>query len=58
MVVSGVPARNADRHAGEVANMALDLVTAAKVFVIPHVDEPLRIRIGIHSGKRGGPRNH
>ncbi|ELU11951.1 hypothetical protein CAPTEDRAFT_165186 [Capitella teleta] len=51
MVVSGVPQRNGDRHASETAGMAVDLVAASEVFVIPHMPkEPLKIRVGMHSG--------
>ncbi|KAJ8305357.1 hypothetical protein KUTeg_015902 [Tegillarca granosa] len=51
MVVSGIPLRTTF-HAREVSNMALDLVEACKVFVIPHKPgEPLKVRVGLHSGK-------
>ena len=51
MVVSGVPRVNGDNHAGEIARMALQLLAASKIFVIPHKpNTELRIRIGIHSG--------
>ena len=51
MVVSGVPARNGDAHAKEVALMSIDLVKACASFIIPHFpEEPLKIRVGIHSG--------
>lgn len=51
MVVSGIPTRTAF-HAREIANMALEIVAACKVFVIPHrPSEPLKIRVGLHSGK-------
>jgi class 3 adenylate cyclase len=52
MVVSGVPVRNGDNHAGEVASMSLELLRAIKNFQIRHrSDETLKLRIGIHSGK-------
>ena len=52
MVVSGVPQRNGSQHAGEIANMALDLVKVCETFIIPHrPDQKLKIRAGIHSGK-------
>ncbi|XP_059841196.1 uncharacterized protein LOC132402335 [Hypanus sabinus] len=51
MVVSGVPKENGLNHAGEIANMALDLVSVCRSFVIPHMpDKKLKIRAGIHSG--------
>ncbi|XP_074039726.1 guanylyl cyclase at 32E [Leptinotarsa decemlineata] len=51
MVVSGLPLRNGDRHAGEVASMALHLLTKIKKFQIKHRQgEVLQLRIGIHSG--------
>lgn len=51
MVVSGLPIRNGDRHAGEIASMALHLLSKIKKFQIKHrQDEILQLRIGIHSG--------
>ncbi|XP_071105845.1 receptor-type guanylate cyclase Gyc76C-like [Haliotis cracherodii] len=51
MVVSGLPVKNGDNHAGEIASMALDLLTAIKKFEIPHrANDTLKLRIGIHSG--------
>ncbi|XP_057667312.1 receptor-type guanylate cyclase Gyc76C-like isoform X1 [Diorhabda carinulata] len=51
MVVSGLPIRNINRHAGEVASMALDLLSAVKNHCISHKpNEPLKLRIGIHTG--------
>ncbi|XP_033118617.1 atrial natriuretic peptide receptor 2-like [Anneissia japonica] len=51
MVVSGLPNRNGDRHAGEIASMALDLIRVCNTFIIPHKpDTKLLIRAGIHSG--------
>lgn len=51
MVVSGVPSENGDKHAGEIARMALKLLSATDSFVIPHrPDTKLRIRIGLHTG--------
>lgn len=49
--VSGLPLRNGDRHAGEIASMALDLLNAVKNRNIPHKPkERLKLRIGIHTG--------
>ena len=51
MVVSGLPLRNGDNHAGEIASMSLHLLRAIKSFKIRHLpDEVLKLRIGIHSG--------
>ncbi|XP_001509130.2 atrial natriuretic peptide receptor 1-like [Ornithorhynchus anatinus] len=51
MVVSGIPKENGILHAGEIASMALDLVSVCKNFRIPHKpNTQLRIRGGIHSG--------
>lgn len=51
MVVSGVPRANGDKHAGEIAKMALKLMECCKTFTIPHrPDTKLEIRAGIHSG--------
>ena len=52
MVVSGLPIRNGNRHAGEVGTFALDLLHIVRNFQIPHIpDKQLQLRIGIHSGK-------
>ncbi|XP_053728873.1 atrial natriuretic peptide receptor 2-like [Synchiropus splendidus] len=51
MVVSGVPEENGINHAGEIASMALDLVSVCHSFKIPHKPTTqLKIRAGIHSG--------
>ena len=51
MVVSGIPRPNGDRHAGEIAKMALKLMVCCENFTIPHKpDIRLQIRAGIHSG--------
>ncbi|KAK5863064.1 hypothetical protein PBY51_000122 [Eleginops maclovinus] len=51
MVVSGLPERNGDRHADEIAKMALDLVAAVRQVSIPHMpNERLQLRAGIHTG--------
>uniref|UniRef100_A0A672JPU0 Guanylate cyclase n=1 Tax=Salarias fasciatus TaxID=181472 RepID=A0A672JPU0_SALFA len=53
MVVSGVPQENGINHAGEIASMALDLVSVCHAFKIPHKpNTQLKIRAGIHSGTR------
>nr|CAD7457814.1 unnamed protein product [Timema tahoe] len=51
MVVSGLPLKNGDRHAGEIASMSLDLLEAIKVHRIAHrPNDVLKLRIGIHTG--------
>ncbi|XP_006863562.1 PREDICTED: retinal guanylyl cyclase 1 [Chrysochloris asiatica] len=51
MVASGLPQRNGQRHAAEIANMALDILSAVGSFRMRHMREvPVRIRIGLHSG--------
>uniref|UniRef100_A0A0R3VYV4 Guanylate cyclase n=1 Tax=Taenia asiatica TaxID=60517 RepID=A0A0R3VYV4_TAEAS len=53
MVASGLPVRNARRHTGVVATMALDLLSVCGTFTIKHLLEvPLRLHIGLHSGPR------
>ncbi|XP_066906128.1 guanylate cyclase 32E [Halyomorpha halys] len=51
MVVSGLPVRNCDQHAAEIATMSLDLLNAVDRFKIRHrPNEKLKLRIGLHSG--------
>lgn len=51
MVVSGLPVRNGDLHAREIARMALALLSKVHNFVIKHrPEEKLKLRIGLHSG--------
>ncbi|XP_036404361.1 retinal guanylyl cyclase 2 [Megalops cyprinoides] len=51
MVASGLPVPNGNRHAAEIANMALDILSAVGTFKMRHMpDVPVRIRIGLHSG--------
>ncbi|XP_053674113.1 uncharacterized protein LOC128724409 [Anopheles nili] len=51
MVVSGLPQRNGNRHAGEIAMMSLDLVCGISGFTIPHMkNRTLEIRVGINTG--------
>ncbi|XP_062545838.1 guanylate cyclase 32E [Armigeres subalbatus] len=52
MVVSGLPIRNGDRHAGEIASLALHLLNSLSNLEIRHRSgEFVQIRIGIHSGQ-------
>lgn len=51
MVVSGLPTRNGDLHAREIARLSLALLNAVLNFRIRHrPDKKLLLRIGIHSG--------
>lgn len=51
MVASGLPKRNGDRHAVDIAHMALDMLSFVKTFELLHLPGiPLWIRIGVHSG--------
>ncbi|KAK6184927.1 hypothetical protein SNE40_007276 [Patella caerulea] len=51
MVASGLPQRNGNRHAQEIARTSLALLKAIDTFQIRHLpDEKLRLRIGLHSG--------
>ena len=52
MVVSGLPERNGDLHAREIARMSLMLLEAVLSFKVRHrPKEQLKLRIGIHSGR-------
>ncbi|XP_034243092.1 guanylate cyclase 32E, partial [Thrips palmi] len=51
MVASGLPVRNAGRHAGEIASMALRILSRIRRFEVRHrKGEAVQLRIGIHSG--------
>lgn len=51
MVVSGLPQRNGDKHAGEIAMMSLDLLCGISGFIIPHMkNRTLEIRVGVNTG--------
>ncbi|XP_037933225.1 guanylate cyclase 32E [Teleopsis dalmanni] len=51
MVVSGLPIRNGDLHAAEIASMSLHLLNAVSEFKIRHrPTNKLLLRIGIHTG--------
>lgn len=53
MVASGLPNRNGDRHAVDIAHMALDMLSFVKTFELLHLPGiPLWIRIGVHSGNK------
>ena len=51
VVASGVPVRNGDRHALEIAYVALKLRDGVAGFTIRHLpNQQLKLRIGLHSG--------
>ena len=51
MVVSGLPERNGDEHAREIALMALAILDSVRSFTIMHKQNAqLSVRIGVHSG--------
>ncbi|OQV12254.1 Atrial natriuretic peptide receptor 1 [Hypsibius exemplaris] len=51
MVSSGLPVRNGNKHASEIACMAIDLREGIAKFAVPHrPGETIEIRIGINSG--------
>ncbi|XP_078126392.1 guanylyl cyclase C [Sander vitreus] len=51
MVASGLPKCNGDRHAVDIAHMALDMLAFVGTFELLHLPGiPLWIRIGVHSG--------
>ena len=51
MVVSGLPVKNGDNHAREIARMSLRLLEAVKTFRIRHrPNKKLQLRIGLHTG--------
>ncbi|XP_049342058.1 uncharacterized protein LOC125806166 [Astyanax mexicanus] len=52
MVVSGLPERNGEKHADEIAKMSLDLVAAVRQVLVPHMpNKRLQLRAGIHTGR-------
>uniref|UniRef100_UPI00398F67E2 guanylyl cyclase C-like n=1 Tax=Pristiophorus japonicus TaxID=55135 RepID=UPI00398F67E2 len=51
MVASGLPRRNGNRHAVDIARMALDILNFMGSFELAHMPGlPIWIRIGVHSG--------
>ncbi|KAJ8046329.1 Atrial natriuretic peptide receptor 2 [Holothuria leucospilota] len=51
MVASGLPIRNGDFHAREIANMAIALLRRVENFTVRHLPSyQLKLRAGIHSG--------
>nr|XP_012553401.1 atrial natriuretic peptide receptor 2 [Bombyx mori] len=51
MVVSGLPQKNGSRHASEIADMSLSLVSSVEEARVPHRPAvPLRVRAGVNTG--------
>ncbi|XP_038122931.1 uncharacterized protein LOC6036811 isoform X2 [Culex quinquefasciatus] len=51
MVVSGLPQRNGDNHASEIAMMSLELLCGISGFIIPHMrNRTIEIRVGVNTG--------
>ncbi|ETN87056.1 hypothetical protein NECAME_01213 [Necator americanus] len=51
LCVSGLPHRNGNEHAKEVAEMSFELLRAIRSFRIPHLpSEKINIRVGLHTG--------
>ena len=51
MVSSGLPVRNGNKHAKEIASMSLQLINGISSFSVPHrLSEKVEVRVGINSG--------
>ena len=51
MVASGLPTRNGNKHAGQIAEMAISILRNLKDFSIKALpDRKISIRIGMHTG--------
>ncbi|KAF8354193.1 hypothetical protein PRIPAC_95816 [Pristionchus pacificus] len=51
LCVSGLPRRNGNEHAREIAEMSKELLEAIKKFRVPHLPkEKIQIRVGNHTG--------
>ncbi|KAK6754096.1 hypothetical protein RB195_013228 [Necator americanus] len=51
LCVSGLPHRNGNEHAKEVAEMSFELLRSIRSFRIPHLpNEKINIRVGLHTG--------
>ncbi|VDO33197.1 unnamed protein product [Haemonchus placei] len=52
LCVSGLPKRNGNEHARDVAEMSFELVRAIRGFRVPHLpNEKINIRVGLHTGR-------
>ena len=50
-VASGLPIRNGNRHAREIAQVSLHIRSEIETFIIPsRPEQTLQVRIGVHSG--------
>lgn len=59
MVASGLPKPNGQRHAAEIANMSLDILSSVGSFKMKHLPSvPIRIRMGLHSGNNNNSANY
>ena len=59
MVASGLPIRNGQQHAKEIALMSLHIVSEVKDFTIRHKPGyKLKLRVGVHTGKLCSVSNH
>ncbi|XP_046564717.1 retinal guanylyl cyclase 1-like [Haliotis rubra] len=51
MVASGLPVKNGEKHAEEIATMSIDLLSSVNQVKVPsYPKEGLKLRIGMHSG--------
>lgn len=51
LCASGLPIRNGDRHAKDIADMAFAFLESLRTYRIPHLpNEKVNIRIGINTG--------
>jgi len=51
LVASGLPTRNENRHAAEIATFSLQILEFVEGYKIPeHTHTKLQIRVGIHTG--------
>ena len=51
MCVSGLPERNGNKHAGEIATMALELLSAIKEMKVPHLPWVSNLYKDLHPNK-------
>lgn len=59
MMVSGLPVRNGNNHAREIARTAIALLNNVYKFKIRHrPNEQLKLRIGIHTGEQIKSKSH
>ena len=50
VVAAGLPRRIGDKHASEIAAMALNMLALSVNYTLPYSEIPLPLRIGINSG--------